>query len=161
MSSLRSTKDLKNMVENSRKITFSNTYSGTFENDLEKNEDKIQQISEADETQHESDDDNETYNSRFEKKAQHGKLSFGAKKPKEKNDFKDKFYKQVELSQNDAVTIEQLQKKVCIQKIEIEELQKKFDKLVTIHNKLINDVQIERNEYSSNKEKYENYDSKL
>ena len=35
MSALRSTKDLKDMVENSRKITFSNTYSGNFENDLE------------------------------------------------------------------------------------------------------------------------------
>ena len=33
MSALRSTKDLKDMVENSRKITFSNTYSGNFEND--------------------------------------------------------------------------------------------------------------------------------
>ena len=68
MSSLRSTKDLKGIVENSRKITFSN--SNQLENESEIGKNKIEKIIEADETN--NSDDEETYNSRFERKITNG-----------------------------------------------------------------------------------------
>ena len=40
-------------------------------------------------------------------------------------------------------------------------MQRKFDKLVNLHNKLITDVSKERDEYNSNREKYDKYDAKM
>ena len=68
MSSLRSTKDLKGIVENSRKITFSN--SNQLENESEIGKNKIEKIIEADETN--NTDDKETFNSRLERKIPNG-----------------------------------------------------------------------------------------
>lgn len=53
MSALRSTKDLKDIVENSRKISFNNTFSANMDTEQEKKD----KISEADESQQESSDE--------------------------------------------------------------------------------------------------------
>ena len=56
---------------------------------------------------------------RFQKK---GKAKFGKTTQPRINEFEVKFLKQLELSQNDANVIESLQKKICAQKVRIEEL---------------------------------------
>jgi hypothetical protein len=69
-------------------------------------------------------DDDTSYNMRFNKK---GKATFGDKqKP---NEWEVKFLKQIELSQNDAEVIEQQQKKIWMQKLEMEEFMKKYNRL--------------------------------
>ena len=69
-------------------------------------------------------DDDQTYNMRFMKK---NKASFGKSNTmaKKVNEFEQKFQKQIELSQNDAMVIEQQQKKIVSQKLEVDELTKK------------------------------------
>ena len=135
MSALRSTKDLKGIIEKARKVNFSNTFQ-------ENSESKIQEVQS-------SSDDEMSYDMRFEKK---GQASFGTSRSTKDTEENQKFQKQIALSKNDAAVIEQQQKKICMLNLEMDELQKKYDKLKRAYDKVAEEARIEREEYATVRE---------
>ena len=89
-----------------------------------------------------------SYDMRFEKK---GQASFGTSRTKDTEE-NQKFQKQIALSKNDAAVIEQQQKKICMQNLEMDELQKKYDKLKRAYDKVADEARIDREEYTKIKE---------
>lgn len=57
--------------------------------------------------------------------------------------------------------IEQLQKKVCMQKLEYDELQRKYNRLERLHDKLIHDVSAEREDYQNMIKNYQESEAKI